>query len=110
MGGHEGGLHPASSLCPIDKKAHPQRRVLVCRLGARYRHGGQGRPEDLPGRAGGAPPSSPTRRKSLERRVEELQVLIDEGEARRHQLLNEDVEELMGVNEAPQSDDEAFDE
>ena len=40
----------------------------------------------------------PTRRHRLERRVEELQELIVEGEARRHQLLNEDVEELMGAN------------
>ena len=48
----------------------------------------------------------PTRRQRLERRVEELQVGIDEGEARRHQLLNEDLEELMGANEAPQTDDD----
>ena len=48
----------------------------------------------------------PTRRQRLERRVEELQVGIDEGEARRHQLLNEDLEELMGANAAPQTDEE----
>ena len=48
----------------------------------------------------------PTRRQRLERRVEEMQVLITEGEARRHQLLDEDLEELMGANVAPQSDDE----
>ena len=48
----------------------------------------------------------PTRRHRLERRVEEIQALINEGEARRDQLLDEDVEELMGANEAPQTDEE----
>ena len=47
-----------------------------------------------------------TRRHRLERRVEEIQALIGEEEARRHQLLNEDLEELMGVNAAPQSENE----
>ena len=48
----------------------------------------------------------PARRYRLERRAEELQEQIAEGEARRHQLLNEDLEELMGANEAPQTDDD----
>ena len=48
----------------------------------------------------------PTRRHRLERRVEELQELINEGEARRHQLLDEDLEELVGANAAPQTDEE----
>ena len=48
----------------------------------------------------------PARRYRLERRAEELQELITEGEARRHQLLNEDLEELMGANAAPQTDEE----
>ena len=48
----------------------------------------------------------PTRRHRLKRRVEEMQVLVTEGEARRHQLLDEDLEELMGANGAPQTEDE----
>ena len=48
----------------------------------------------------------PTRRHRLERRVEEIQELIAEGEARRHQLLNEDLEKPMGANGAPQTENE----